>query len=105
MAQVLEKLRIRAVNSSKTLIKVVKNPVTDHLPTDCLKVVYFHQIGTSVNGRMVKLREYVPKIAKIPGPVVMVVGAVSKGDPGTTEMTKARKTTTFQTRFASLNTP
>lgn len=38
MAQVLEKLRIRAVNSSKTLIKVVKNPVTDHLPTDCLKV-------------------------------------------------------------------
>jgi rRNA small subunit pseudouridine methyltransferase Nep1 len=41
MAQVLEKLRIRAVNSSKTLIKVVKNPVTDHLPSDCLKVTYY----------------------------------------------------------------
>lgn len=38
MAQVLEKLRIRAVNSSKTLIKVIRNPVTDHLPSDCLKV-------------------------------------------------------------------
>lgn len=38
MAQVLEKLRVRAVNSSKTLIKVVKNPVTDHLPPDSLKV-------------------------------------------------------------------
>jgi rRNA small subunit pseudouridine methyltransferase Nep1 len=38
MAQVLEKLKVRAVNSSKTLIKVVKNPVTDHFPPDSLKV-------------------------------------------------------------------
>lgn len=38
MAQLLEKLKIRAVNSSKTLLKVIKNPITDHLPNDCLKV-------------------------------------------------------------------
>lgn len=38
MGQVLEKLRVRAVNSSKTLIKVVKNPVTDHFPPDSIKV-------------------------------------------------------------------
>ena len=76
MAQVLEKLRVRAVNSSKTLLKVVKNPVTDHFPPDCPR------IGTSVNGRLVKLHEYVPKLAASPGPVVLVVGAVSKGDPG-----------------------
>lgn len=76
MAQVIEKLRVRAVNSSKTLLKVVKNPVSLHLPTDCLKV------GASVNGRLVKLHEYVPKVTEKSGPIVMVVGAVSKGDPG-----------------------
>lgn len=38
MAQILEKLKVRAVNSSKTLLKIVKNPITDHLPQDCLRV-------------------------------------------------------------------
>jgi rRNA small subunit pseudouridine methyltransferase Nep1 len=38
MAQLLEKLKIRAINSSKTLLRVIKNPITNHLPADCLKV-------------------------------------------------------------------
>lgn len=76
MAQVLEKLRVRAVNSSKTLLKVIKNPITLHLPTDCPR------IGMSVKGKLVKLHEYVPQITANPGPVVIVVGAVAKGDPG-----------------------
>lgn len=38
MAQLLEKLKIRAINSSKTLLRVIKNPITDHVPSDCLKV-------------------------------------------------------------------
>ena len=33
MAQVIEKLKVRAVNSSKTLLKVIKNPITDHIPS------------------------------------------------------------------------
>ena len=35
-----------------------------------------------MNGRLVKLHEYIPKITMKPGPIVMVVGAVAKGDPG-----------------------
>lgn len=38
MAQVIEKLKVRAVNSSKTLLKVIKNPITDHIPADCPRV-------------------------------------------------------------------
>ncbi len=55
---------------------MVKNPITLHLPTDCPK------IGMSVNGVLVKLHEYVPQLTVKPGPIVMVVGAVAKGDPG-----------------------
>lgn len=31
--QLLHKLKIRAVNGSDTLLKVVKNPIEAHLPT------------------------------------------------------------------------
>ena len=44
-----------------------------------------------MNGRLVKLKDYVPKIAKHPGPVVMVVGAVAKGDPGSLDMKKEKR--------------
>ena len=33
-AQLLTKLKIRAVNSSKILLRTIKNPVTDHVPTN-----------------------------------------------------------------------
>ncbi len=36
--QLLHKLSIRATNGSEKLFKVVKNPVTDHLPSDCRKI-------------------------------------------------------------------
>lgn len=35
MAQCLTKLRVRASGGSQTLLSVVKNPVTDHLPIGC----------------------------------------------------------------------
>lgn len=76
MAQALEKLRVRAVNSSKTLLKVVKGPVTAHLPADCLKV------GTSVGGRPVRLDAFARQLAALGKPVLLAVGAVAKGDPG-----------------------
>lgn len=57
-------------------MKVIKNPITNHLPENCIK------IGTSSKARLVNLKEYAQK--KIPknAPIVFVVGGVSKGNPG-----------------------
>lgn len=38
MAQALTKLRVRANESSETLIKIIKNPITDHLPAEAIKI-------------------------------------------------------------------
>ena len=37
-ALLLTKLKIRAVENSETLLKVIKNPVTNYFPANCLKV-------------------------------------------------------------------
>lgn len=73
MAQLLTKLKIRAQESSDLLLKVVKNPITNHLPPNTLK------IGTSTKARFVKLHEYVPTLPKTP--ILFVIGAVAKGNP------------------------
>ena len=40
MVQLLQKLSIRSNNSSdEKLLKVIKNPVTDHLPPGCRKIL------------------------------------------------------------------
>ena len=57
MAQLLTKLRIRASNGSATLMKVIKNPVEDHLPMGVKK------IGTSTKGKLVHLGEYTKDLA------------------------------------------
>ena len=49
--------------------QVIKNPVTDHLPTGCMK------IGTSCNGELVDVKDLVPDAA----PVVFVIGAMAHG--------------------------
>lgn len=36
--QLLHKLSIRAVNGPEKLIKVIKNPISDHLPAGCKKI-------------------------------------------------------------------
>jgi rRNA small subunit pseudouridine methyltransferase Nep1 len=36
--QLLHKLSIRATNGPEKLLKVIKNPITDHLPTNCRKI-------------------------------------------------------------------
>eukprot|EP01017_Pseudomicrothorax_dubius_P007083 TRINITY_DN12141_c0_g1_i1.p1 TRINITY_DN12141_c0_g1~~TRINITY_DN12141_c0_g1_i1.p1 ORF type:complete len:113 (-),score=25.61 TRINITY_DN12141_c0_g1_i1:96-434(-) len=75
MAQLLVKMKIRAVSTSETLLKVIKHPVTSHIPFGALK------IGTSSKARLVKLKEFVPKLPENQ-PIVFVVGAVAKGNPG-----------------------
>ena len=66
-------------------MKVIKNPVTEHLPPGCVK------IGTSVEGDLVNINEYVrktefrftsedPNIE--PAVPVFIVGVCAHGHPG-----------------------
>jgi len=74
LAQLLTKYRIRAAESSEILLKVIKNPITDHLPMGA------PIIATSEKSRLVDLDEYIGDIANLNKPVAFVVGAISTGD-------------------------
>ena len=72
LAQLLHKLSIRASNGSAKLLKVIKNPVTDHLPPNCRTILL------SVTGQLVSLPAYVPTLPD-DRPVVFVCGAMAHG--------------------------
>ena len=72
MAQLLHKLSIRASNGPHKLLKVIKNPVTDHLPPNCRTFLL------SVTGRLVSMPELVPTIPD-DRPVVFICGAMAHG--------------------------
>lgn len=76
MAQLLTNMKIRATGSSVTLMKVIKNPITAHLPIGVKK------IGTSVKGKLTHIKDYVNQLmGESKKPVVFIIGAVSVGDP------------------------
>lgn len=80
MVQLLFKLSISASDApNKKLLKLIKNPVTDHLPTGCKKLCM-----TFNADRCVKPSELVPAGDT---PIVIVVGAIATGsiDPDYTE--------------------
>lgn len=61
---------MRATDSSIKLLKVIKNPVTDHLPVGCRK------LATSYTAtKVVSPRELVPA----EDPIAIVVGAMAHG--------------------------
>lgn len=69
-------MKIRATGSSVTLMKVIKNPVTAHLPIGVKK------IGTSTKGKLVNIQDYVKEMmGDQKKPVVFSIGAVSVGNP------------------------
>ena len=72
-AQLLTKYKIRASESSEILLKVIKNPIIDHLP------IGSPVITTSEKSRLVDLDEYANSLNS-GKPVCFVVGAMSKGD-------------------------
>ncbi|CEP01883.1 Ribosomal RNA small subunit methyltransferase NEP1 [Plasmodiophora brassicae] len=72
MVQLLHKLSIRAADSRQKLLKVVKNPVTIHLPIGALR------IGTSVTGELVEMDQFVMTIPD-DQPVVFMFGAHAHG--------------------------
>ena len=71
MVQLLHKLKIRAAGENKTLLKVIKNPITRHLPVGCRK------IGTSVKGRLIDAHDLVPTLPE--EPVCFVFGSHASG--------------------------
>jgi rRNA small subunit pseudouridine methyltransferase Nep1 len=73
MVQLLHKLSIRAADTSQKLMKVIKNPVSDHLPTGCAKYcTSFHA------EKVVNVSEFATEQASNE-PVVVVIGAKAKG--------------------------
>lgn len=73
MVQLLHKLSIRSVNGSEKLLKVVKNPVTDHLPSNSYKITF------SFDSQPVKLSQYLQKIPEDQN-IVVFVGAMAHGE-------------------------
>jgi rRNA small subunit pseudouridine methyltransferase Nep1 len=72
MVQLLHRLSIRSTNSQEKLLKVIKNPITDHLPPNCRKVTL------SFDAPVVRVRDYIESL----GPnesVCVFVGAMAKG--------------------------
>lgn len=72
MVQLLHRLSIRSTNSQEKLLKVIKNPITDHLPPNCRKVTL------SYDADVVRVKDYIGDL----GPkqsVCVFVGAMAKG--------------------------
>lgn len=64
-------MSIRATDTTTKLMKVIKNPITDHLPVGCKKYIM------SFNGKLSTARELVPAEAE---PIALVVGAFAHGN-------------------------
>lgn len=60
------------MNSQEKLLKVIPNPITDHLPPNCRKVTL------SFDSELVRVREYVERL-KPKESICVFVGAMAKG--------------------------
>ena len=72
MVQLLHKLSIRSVNSEEKLLKVIKNPISDHLPTKCRKVTL------SFDAPVIRVQDYVEKLDEDES-ICVFVGAMARG--------------------------
>ncbi|AMD19527.1 HCL624Wp [Eremothecium sinecaudum] len=72
MVQLLHKLSIRSVNSEEKLLRIIKNPITDHLPTKCRKVTL------SFEAPVVRVQDYVGKLDSDES-ICVFVGAMARG--------------------------
>ncbi|KAK9824214.1 hypothetical protein WJX72_008575 [[Myrmecia] bisecta] len=73
MVQLLQKLSIRATNASDKLLKVIKGPVTLHLPPNSRRVGFSHSAPN-----IVTLKDFVTTLPA-DTPAVFVVGAMAHG--------------------------
>jgi len=72
MVQLLHKLSIRGVNGPEKLLKVIKNPVTDHLPPNTIKLTLSGDAPT------VRLSKYLPTLPETHS-VAIFIGAMARG--------------------------
>ncbi|KAF8590316.1 Nep1-domain-containing protein [Ramaria rubella] len=72
MVQLLHKLSIRGVNGSEKLLKVIKNPVTDHFPPNTFKLTL------SGDSPTVRLSSYLPTLPATHS-IAVFVGAMARG--------------------------
>ena len=72
LVQLLHKLFIRGVNGPEKLLKVIKNPVTDHFPVNTYKVTL------SGDAKTVRLSQYLPSLPSTHS-VAVFVGAMARG--------------------------
>lgn len=72
MVQLLHTLSIRGVNGTEKLLKVIKNPVTDHFPPNTYKITL------SGDAQTVRLAEYLPRIPADRS-IAVFVGAMARG--------------------------
>ncbi|KAL4063256.1 Alpha/beta knot methyltransferase [Scleroderma yunnanense] len=72
MVQLLHKLSIRGVNGPEKLLKVIKNPVTDHLPVNTIKLTLSGDAPT------VRLSKYLTTLPETHS-VAIFVGAMARG--------------------------
>ncbi|CCO31684.1 putative ribosomal RNA small subunit methyltransferase mra1 [Rhizoctonia solani AG-1 IB] len=72
MVQLLHRLSIRGVNGSEKLLKVIKNPVTDHFPANTYKITL------SGDAETVKLSKYLPTLPETHS-IAVFVGAMARG--------------------------
>mmetsp|Transcript_17118 Transcript_17118/g.25331 ORF Transcript_17118/g.25331 Transcript_17118/m.25331 type:complete len:231 (-) Transcript_17118:35-727(-) len=72
MVQLLHKLKIKGTSTNVTLLKVIKNPISRHLPAGA-RIYGFSVVGTKYNPRLLA--------AKLPEdvPVVFYFGAMASG--------------------------
>ena len=87
MGQLLQKYRIRAMNSSEVLLKVIKNPITQYIPFGC------PIISTNEKSKLIKLEDYIDNLKS--NNVAFVVGAISKGDVNIDYMTDTVSISSF----------
>ncbi|KAJ9134742.1 Essential for mitotic growth 1 [Pleurostoma richardsiae] len=72
MVQLLHRLAIRSTNSQEKLLRVIQNPITDHLPPKCRKVTL------SFDAPVVRVREYIDALEPDES-ICVFVGAMAKG--------------------------
>ena len=63
-------MSIRAADGNQKLLRVIKNPVSDHLPVGCKRYGTSHQAE-----KVSEIKSLVPAS----GPVVFVIGAIAHG--------------------------
>ncbi|KAH8891679.1 Nep1-domain-containing protein [Thozetella sp. PMI_491] len=72
MVQLLHRLSIKGTNSQEKLLRVIPNPITDHLPPNCRKITL------SFEAPVVHVREYMESLGSDES-ICVFVGAMAKG--------------------------